>query len=238
MEQEQHGQDKASVDDKPVATAAVVPQETKNVPSPTFKEHKIGIKWRAVFAESGFIGASILLAFALQDWDEAKDIEERTQIALCNVKSELAYNRVLIQKSYIPRQKGLAATIQATIAMQQQSANTGLPSNALQGMMVQESLRYSAWTLAGESGYLLHANFELATEIGAVIDFQEDSFQPVVNRINSAIFDSSQEYSNNQFESHVKLSSLVNEWISKTNYLEQKYESIFAREDFIQMQCE
>ena len=66
------------------------------------KEPKLSIKWRAIFAESAFIGSSILLAFALQDWDEEKDIEERMQIALCNVKSELTFNRVLIQKGYIP----------------------------------------------------------------------------------------------------------------------------------------
>lgn len=202
------------------------------------KEPKISIKWRAIFAESAFIGSSILLAFGLQDWDEDKDIEERTQIALCNVKSELSFNRVLIQKGYIPRQKGLNATINAAIAMYQQPAVDIPTMNSLQGMLVQESLRYSAWDLAGESGYLLHANFELATEIGAVIDFQEDSYQPVVNRINAAIFDSIQVYSDNHLDSYVKLSSLVNEWIAKTNYLEQKYELLFAREDFLQLQCQ
>lgn len=207
-------------------------------PRPAVKVHKLAIKWRAVFAESAFIGASILLAFALQDWDEEKDIEERTQIALCNVKSELTFNRVLLQKSYIPRQKGLAATINGAIALYEQSSQENNPGNALQSMLIQESLRYSAWTLAGESGYLLHANFELATEIGAVIDFQEDSYQPVMNRINGAIFESSQEFSENQLQSYVQLSSLVNEWIAKTSYLEQKYEQLFAREDFIQMNCE
>lgn len=202
------------------------------------KDPKLSIKWRAIFAESAFIGSSILLAFALQDWDEEKDIEERTQIALCNVKSELSFNRVLIQKSYIPRQKGLNATINAAITMYQQST-TDIPTmNSLQGMLVQESLRYSAWDLAGESGYLLHANFELATEIGAVMDFQEDSYQPVVNRINAAIFESIQEYSDKHLDSYVKLSSLVNEWIAQTSYLEQKYELLFNREDFIKLECE
>lgn len=202
------------------------------------KEPKLSIKWRAIFAESAFIGSSILLAFALQDWDEEKDIEERTQIALCNVKSELTFNRVLIQKGFIPRQKGLNATINAAITMYQQPSSDVPTINSLQGMLVQESLRYSAWDLAGESGYLLHANFELATEIGAVIDFQEDSYQPVVNRINAAIFESIQEYSDSHLDSYVKLSSLVNEWIAQTSYLEQKYELLFAREDFIELQCE
>lgn len=210
----------------------------KVAPLAVVKEHKLAIKWRAVFAESAFIGASILLAFALQDWDEEKDIEERTQIALCNVKSELAFNRVLLQKSYIPRQKGLAATINGAIAVYQQSSPDSNPGNALQSMLVQESLRYSAWTLAGESGYLLHANFELATEIGALIDFQGDSYQPVVNRINAAVFETSQEFADNQLASYVNLSSLVNEWIAKTTYLESKYEQLFAREDFIQMKCD
>ena len=152
------------------------------------------IKWRAVFAESFFIGASILLAFALQDWDEEKDIEERTHISLCNVKSELAFNRVLISQGYVPKQKGLMATIEAAIAMAQQDTESDAPAVNLEQMLIQESLRYSAWTLAGESGYLLHANFELATEIGALIDFQENSYQPVVNRLNTALFASTQEF--------------------------------------------
>lgn len=196
------------------------------------------IKWRAVIAESAFIGASILLAFALQDWDEAKDIEERTQIALCNVKSELAFNRILIQQDYIPRQKGFLATLKAAMAMPGQSEQTKQVTANLQQMLVQESLRYSAWTLAGESGYLLHANFELATEIGALIDFQGDSYQPIINRINEAVFDRSRELRDDPFESYLSLSSMIDEWVAQTDYLEQKYESLFHRQDFINLECE
>ena len=81
------------------------------------KRERTPVNWRAVFAESGFIGASILLAFALQDWDEEKDIEERTLIALCNVKSELTYNRLLLQNDYIPRQKGIQATVKGSLTL-------------------------------------------------------------------------------------------------------------------------
>lgn len=196
------------------------------------------IKWRAVFAESFFIGASIILAFALQDWDEEKDIEERTQISLCNVKSELAFNRILISKGYVPKQKGLLATIEAAIALAQQDAAATPPSSNLEHMLIQESLRYSAWTLAGESGYLLHANFELATEIGALIDFQENSYQPVVNKLNTAIFAIEQAFAEDPLASQQKLMSLVNEWISKTTFLEQKYEMLFSRDDFIALECQ
>ena len=156
------------------------------------------IKWRAVFTESAFIGASIILAFALQDWDEAKDIEERTQIALCNVKSELTLNQILLKNDYIPRQKGMQASVNGTIALISNQSVKQLPQTNLEQMLMQESLRYSAWKLAGESGYLLHANFELATEIGALIDFQTDSYQPVVSRINDAVFDRTAEIKNSR----------------------------------------
>lgn len=195
------------------------------------------IKWRAVFAESAFIGASIILAFALQDWDEEKDIEERTQIALCNVKSELTFNRILLQQDYIPRQQGMLATVKAALAMSRQKPDAKLPQNTMEQMLVLESLRYSAWTLAGESGYMLHANFELATEIGALIDFQGDSYQPIINRINEAVFDRSREFSDSPLESYVAISSLVNEWIALTQYLDEKYEALFNRQDFIEMDC-
>ncbi|BDX05122.1 hypothetical protein [Planctobacterium marinum] len=195
------------------------------------------IKWRAVFAESAFIGASILLAFALQDWDEERDIEERTHIAMCNVKSELAFNRVLIKRGYVPKQQGLLATIRAAISMGRQGDQARSIDMNLESMLIQESLRYSAWSLAGESGYMLHANYELATEIGAVIDFQKDSYQPVINRLNAAIFNHGEALQENKRESHVRLISLTNEWVAQTRYLESKYEMLFARDDFTNMEC-
>ena len=198
---------------------------------------RVPVNWRAVFAESLFIGASILIAFALQDWDEEKDIEERTMIALCNVKSELTFNRLLLQNDYIPRQKGIKATVQGAIATLQAQTEGNVPDTNLEQMLLQESLRYSAWTLAGESGYLLHANFELSTEIGALVDFQEDSYQSIVIRINDAVFNRSTEFKDNPLKSYVSLDRLINEWITQTNYLEQKYDSLFAREDFNELTC-
>lgn len=195
------------------------------------------VNWRAVFAESAFIGLSIILAFALQDWDEEKDIEERTLIALCNVKSELKFNRVLLQNDYIPRQKGMLASVQGAITQLQTQPGSSAPETNLEQMLTQESLRYSAWTLAGESGYLLHANFELATEIGALVDFQEDSYQSIVSRMNDAVFDRSVEYSDNPLSTYVSLSGLIGEWIAQTNYLEQKYDALFSREDFNELIC-
>lgn len=195
------------------------------------------IKWRAVFAESAFIGISILFAFALQDWDEEKDIEERTHIALCNIKSELTLNQILLQNDYIPRQKGMQATVNGTISLLSNQTISELPRTNLNQMLIQESLRYSAWKLAGESGYLLHANFELATEMGTLYDFQVDSYRPLVNRINDAVFDRSVEFTGEPLEYYVKLSSIVNEWITQTLYLVRKYESLFNREDFKNLQC-
>jgi hypothetical protein len=195
------------------------------------------IKWRAVFAESAFIGASILIAFALQDWDEGKDIEERTLIALCNVKLELTFNQTLLKKDYIPRQKGMLAVIKGAIKFFNSQATGELPETNLEQMLLQESLRYSAWTLAGESGYLLHANFELATDIGALIDYQEDRYQSIVVRVTDAIFNRNKELRENPLEYYVSLNELVGEWVAQTNFLEQKYESLFARPDFIGLDC-
>lgn len=214
----------------------VIDKRTSKLPMIQLQKART-IKWRAVFAESAFIGASILLAFALQDWDEERDIEERTQIALCNVKSELEYNQVLIKRDYIPRQQGLQATVQAAISTSQHSRNGDIPQNNLEQMVVQESLRYSAWTLAGESGYMLHANFELATEIGALVDFQGDSYQPIINRINEAVFDKSREFDDSPMESYIRLSSLIDEWVAQTTFLAQKYDQLFLRDDFINMNC-
>lgn len=116
--------------------------------TPTVKI-KNPIKWRAVFAESLLIGASIILAFALQDWDEAKDIEERTLIALCNVKSELIFNRILIENEYIPRQRGLSSLSNAAILQLRGQQTAESLQTDIEQMLIQESLRYSAWRLAG-----------------------------------------------------------------------------------------
>ena len=202
------------------------------------KKREKQVNWRAVFAESGFIGLSILLAFALQDWDEASDIEERMTIALCNVKSELEFNRVLLEVDYLPRQKGLMAAVDGTIkSLQAAPANT-VSTTMFENMHLQKSLRNSAWTLAGESGYLLHANFQLATEIGALFHYQKNSYEPVVTRLNVKLFDSSVEYSDDPMAHYISLRNLVNEWVIRSTYLKQSYDTLFGREDFQQLLCE
>ena len=195
------------------------------------------INWRAVFAESGFIGASILLAFWLQNWGDTKDIEQRTMIALCNVKSELAFNRVLLKSDYIPRQRGMSALSAATIVELQTQPETKTKLSRFQEMLQGEPLRYSAWTLAGESGYLVYANFELATEIGALIHYQEDRYKTVIDQVHSEVFSlkiSSEKGSLNNF---VVLSDVINELLAQTEFLENKYDALFQREDFLALQC-
>lgn len=195
------------------------------------------IKWRAIFAESVFIGASILFAFALQDWDEDKDIEQRTMIALCNVKSELIFNRVLLKNDYIPRQQGMLSLSEAaTVELQAQSA-TQIQLNQFQKMLLSEPLRYSAWTLAGESGYLVYANFELATEIGALIDYQEDRYKKVVERMNNTIVDLKLLNNELPLKRFVTLTDMIEEWVTQTEYLESKYDELFLREDFTALEC-
>jgi hypothetical protein len=194
------------------------------------------VNWRAVFAESGFIGLSIILAFALQDWDEMSDIEERMTIALCNVKSELEFNRVLLKGDHLPRQNGMLSIINGAL----KTLKTGGTSttSALKDMHFQKSLRYSAWTLAGESGYLIHANFELATEIGALFHYQKDSYQPVIARLNDNLFISSSEHLENPIAHYASLKELINESIAQSMYLKTSYDALFEREDFQQLSCQ
>ncbi|MDF2178866.1 hypothetical protein P2G88_11460 [Aliiglaciecola sp. CAU 1673] len=204
----------------------------------TLGQHAKSIKWRAIFAESSFICASIFLAFALQDWDEEKDIEERTLIALCNVKAELAFNRVLIKADYLPRQKGMLSLVNSSIEILRNQPETELAANNLERMLLQEPLRYSAWRLAGESGYLLYADFALATEIGALFDFQTDHYQATINRINNAVFDPNTHATNSSLEAYITISSLVREWVAQTEYLQKKYEALFISDDFNGLDCQ
>ncbi|WP_286262624.1 hypothetical protein [Thalassotalea atypica] len=196
------------------------------------------IKWRAIFAESIFIGASILFAFALQDWDEDKDIEQRTMIALCNVKSELTFNKVLLKNDFIPRQQGMLSLAESAIVELQAQSETKTQLSQFQEMLLSEPLRYSAWTLAGESGYLVYANFELATEIGALIDYQEDSYKMIVQRMNNTIIDLKILEDKPPLKRFVVLTEMINEWIIQTKYLENKYDDLFQRKDFIALTCE
>lgn len=212
--------------------------EAQQAAVPLPQQIKSPIKWRAVLAESAFIGASIIFAFALQDWDEEKDIEERTLIALCNVKSELSFNRVLIKNEYIPRQRGMLALTNASITQLRTQPNAKPPQTDLKKMLIQESLRYSAWALAGESGYLLHANFQLATEIGALFDYQQDRYQITVQRVIDAVSEHNTAYHSAPLDHYANISGLVGEWSAQTTYLEQKYEALFAREDFLALPCE
>lgn len=196
------------------------------------------VNWRAVFAESGFIGLSIILAFALQDWDEMNDIEERMTIALCNVKSELEFNRVLLKGDHLPRQNGMLAIVNGALKTLKVGEASATPVLGLKEMHFQKSLRHSAWTLAGESGYLIHANFELATEIGALFDYQQDSYQPVIARLNDNLFNSSSEYIENPIAHYASLKELINESIAQSLYLKTSYDALFEREDFKLLSCQ
>lgn len=195
------------------------------------------INWRAVLAESGFIGASILLAFWLQNWGNEKDIEQQTMIALCNVKSEMAFNRVLLKSDYIPRQRGMSSLSAATIVELKTKLETKTKLDEFHQMLLGEPLRYSAWALAGESGYLVHANFELATEIGALFHYQEDRYKAVMEQVNREVFELKVSDKSESLESYLMLSDLINELVTQTQYIENKYDTLFQREDFSTLQC-
>lgn len=202
------------------------------------KKYKyVPINWRAVFAESGFIGASILVAFWLQNWGNEQDIEEQTLIALCNVKSELAFNRVLLKSDYIPRQRGMSSLSAATIVEIKTQLATKTKLDEFHQMLLGEPLRYSAWTLAGESGYLVHANFELATEIGALFHYQEDRYKGIVEQINREMFELKISEDNETLDNYLILSDLINELVTQTQYIESKYDALFQRADFSALQC-
>ena len=211
------------------------PQESIDASRPRLR---MQVDWRAVVAQSLFIGASILLAFALEDWDEAMDIEERTLIALCNVKSELEFNRIMIERDFMPRQQGLLALSGAAIAVLQSDPDAQTQKTDLYEMMVKDSLRRSAWTLASESGYLLHADFEMATEIGALIEYQVGQYEGAVALVHHAVYEHDSPAGEAPVDYYLNITNLVVEWIGQTDYLTRKYEDLFAREDFANLACD
>ena len=211
------------------------PQDSNDASRPRLR---MQVDWRAVVAQSLFIGASILLAFALEDWDEASDIEERTLIALCNVRSELEFNRIMIERDFMPRQQGMLALSGASIAVLQADPDAKTLKTDLYELMVKDSLRRSAWTLASESGYLLHADFEMATEIGALLEFQDRQYQDAVSLVRDAVYEHDSPADAAPVDYYLNITNLVVEWIGQTDYLTRKYEDLFAREDFANLQCE
>ena len=85
---------------------------------------------------------------------------------------------------------------------------------------------------------MLHANFELATEIGALFHYQKDSYQPVIARLNDNLFNSSSEYLEKSIEHYALLKELVNESIAQSLYLKTSYDALFEREDFKLLPCQ
>jgi hypothetical protein len=143
----------------------------------------------------------------------------------------------MIERDFMPRQQGMLALSGAAVSILQHDPEAETQKSDLYQIMANEALRRSAWTLASESGYLLHANFEMATEIGALLDYQEGQYQGVVTLVRDAVYEHNGPMGESPIDYYLGITDLVSEWIAQTNYLKRKYEDLFAREDFANLEC-
>lgn len=187
--------------------------------------------------ESALICASILLAFWLDDWGEQRNIEERTQIALCNVKEELSFNYQLLTNDYRPRHSAILKYVKSTI-VQLQDSDGSADLSKIDRSLYNQQLRFTAWDLAIETGFLLHVDFKLAARISEVYNLQESSYKMIGPRIIESIFSDSDGLNKATLESQLKLENLMTEWLQQQNFLVTKYEDLLSLQEMKQLSCE
>lgn len=181
------------------------------------------------------ICVSILLAFWLSNWGEQQTVKERTTIALCNVKGELEQNYQLLTEDYIPRHRGLLEYVGDTRKQLQQQPSTDIP--LIDRPIIIDHLSDTAWSLAMETGYLLHVDFGLATEVARVYSLQEDSYRTMVEKIISVVFAHQTETGYATVQSQSELVALFNEWHEQGKYLAYQYEQLFASDSWDGVSC-
>lgn len=186
--------------------------------------------------ESALICASILLAFWLDDWGEQRTIEQRTQIALCNVKEELSFNYKLLTEDYRPRHTGILTHIKSTIS-QLSDTDKPLELPKIDRSLYNQQLRFTAWELAIETGFFLHVDFKLAAKISEVYNLQETSYKMIGPRIIESIFSDSEGISKATLRSQKKLEMLMTEWLQQQHFLISNYEELLALKAIQTLRC-
>ena len=122
--------------------------------------------------DSALIVGSILLAFALNGWWEARQDRQLAEKALTSIEIELAQNRsnVLAVMPYHHRLHELIAGLSAAGSIRTFEDVRGLEGfDGFQPAFVTTT----AWSTAINTGALNHMDYELVNELSAVYAFQE-----------------------------------------------------------------
>ncbi|MBO6658874.1 MAG: hypothetical protein JJ934_18420 [Pseudomonadales bacterium] len=195
-------------------------------------------KWQEWVPQSLLICFSILLAFWLDDWGEERQIRDRTHVALCNVKRELQENYVKLTEDYEPRHKGLLAYVDSTIEQLSAEPPPAEPISMIDRPLFMEGLEDTAWDLAMETGYLLHADFTLAAEMSKVYGIQNEFIAMNIPRILDLLYWRSAGIRETDLETQLSLRTLLAELVSQEEYAIFRYERLLARSDLSELACE
>ena len=196
-------------------------------------------KMRDWFIESVFICISILLAFALTNWDEKQRLNERTQSVMCNIRDEMTFNHDLLVNDYQSRHQGLIAYVEDTIDKARQDPQSASSLSLIDRPILIQSLRSTAWTLALETGYLLHVDFKLATTVAAVYELQEKSYKKTFERVVEALFESLTLNENEvTLAQRREILVLLREWYLQEQYLITNYKDLMQQPGIQDMRCE
>lgn len=125
-----------------------------------------------ILLDSALIVASILLAFALNGWWEARQDRELAEKALTSIEIEIAQNRsnVLAAMPYHRRLQELFAGLSAAGSIRTFEDVRGLEGfDGFQPAVVTTT----AWSTASNTGALNHIDYELVNELSAVYALQE-----------------------------------------------------------------
>ena len=194
-------------------------------------------KVRDWIIESVIICVSILLAFALTNWGEQRTLDERTQSVMCNIRDEMAFNYDLLSNDYQTRHQGLIAYVENTIERAEQEPEAARSQPLIDRPILIENLRSTAWTLALETGYLLHVDFKSATTVAAVYELQEKSYKKTFERVVETLFANLTLEEPITVKQRKEILVLLREWYLQEKYLLNNYSDLMKQPFIEGMQC-
>ena len=157
---------------------------------------------------------------------------------MCNIRDEMSFNVNLLKDDYQPRHQGLLNYVENSIKQIQDDPESSTSIELIDRQIIVDNLRSTAWTLALETGYLLHVDFKFATKVAAVYELQEKSYKKTFEGVVETLFTILKADEKVTLQQRKELFIVLREWYLQEQYLLSKYAGLMQQAGIKDMACE